>query len=155
MAVQLTSAAHILLYNEDNALLMLRRYNTGYEDGNFSVLAGHLEDEPATAAARREGKEEAGIDIDENDLEFVHLMHRRKPNGDIKIDFFFRCTRWSGQVENAEPHRCDLMTWCDENDLPPNTVPYVRTALDHVRQGHTFSQYGWSERAVPAAAGTE
>src|SRR6266540_1456593 len=65
MAVQLTSAAHILLYNEDNALLMLRRFNTGYEDGSFSVLAGHLEDEPAKAAARRESKEEANVDIDE------------------------------------------------------------------------------------------
>jgi 8-oxo-dGTP pyrophosphatase MutT (NUDIX family) len=145
MAAQLTSAAHILLYNEHNALLMLRRFNTGYEDGNFSVLAGHLEDEPAKAAARREGKEEANIDIDEDDLEFVHLMHRRKPNGEIKLDFFFRCTRWSGTVENAEPHKCDLMTWRADVDLPPNTVPYVRAAVDHVRAGRTFSEYGWFE----------
>lgn len=151
MAVQLTSAAHLLLYNEDGALLMIRRFNTGFEDGNFSVVAGHLEHEPAKAAARREGKEEADIDIEDDDLEFVHLMHRRKPNGEIKLDFFFRCTRWSGHVENAEPHKCDLMAWCPEDDLPPNTIPYVRAALTEVREGRTFSEYGWTEPAVASA----
>lgn len=148
MAVQLTSAAHLLLYNEHDALLMIRRASTGFEDGNFSVVAGHLEDEPARAAARREGKEEANIDIEDDDLEFVHLMHRRKPNGEIKLDFFFRCTRWSGQVENAEPHKCDLMDWYPEDDLPPNTIPYIRTALDHVHEGRSFSEFGWPEPAV-------
>lgn len=64
--------------------------------------------------------------------------------------------RWSGQVKNVELDKCDLLTWCDEDELPPNTVPYVRAALDQVRQGQTFSQYEWSEPAVaPPAVGTE
>lgn len=35
-------SVHLLLLNKDN-ILMLRRYNTGYEDGNYSLIAGHLE----------------------------------------------------------------------------------------------------------------
>lgn len=145
MAAQLTSAAHLLLYDDANALLMLRRFNTGYEDGNFSVVAGHLEEESARQAMRREAKEEANVDVEVDDLDFVHLMHRHKPNGEIKVDFFFRCTKWSGQIEIAEPDKCDLMSWYAEDDLPENTIPYIRAALDHVREGRTFSEFGWTQ----------
>jgi 8-oxo-dGTP diphosphatase len=152
MAVQLTSAAHLLLYNNADALLMIRRFNTGCEDGNFSVVAGHLENESAREAMQREAKEEASIDVHVDDLEFAHLMHRRKPDGEIKLDFFFTCTRWSGQIHNAEPHKCDLMDWYAHDALPPNTIPYVRAALAHIREGRTFSEFGWLDPATIRSA---
>ncbi len=43
-------AAHLLLRREGEVLLA-RRFNTGWEDGNYSVPAGHVdENEPISLA---------------------------------------------------------------------------------------------------------
>ncbi len=121
---------------------MLRRYNTGYQDGNYSVVAGHLNGgEPITDAAIREAREEVGIEIQAQDLEVVGVMHRL--SDDERIDFFLLASSWSGQVSNEEPHRCDQLIWSDLDELPENVIPYVRRALDNYRSDRWFDSYGW------------
>ncbi|OGG14305.1 hypothetical protein A2875_01995 [Candidatus Gottesmanbacteria bacterium RIFCSPHIGHO2_01_FULL_46_14] len=62
-------ASSYLLCIRDDMILLSRRHNTGYEDGNYSLPAGHVEDdELLTAAAAgsvgtnhtRTGKQGAG-----------------------------------------------------------------------------------------------
>ena len=58
---QLVTAVHLLLI-QDEKILLLRRYHTGYEDGNYSVVAGHIDgNESILKAMQREALEEAGI----------------------------------------------------------------------------------------------
>lgn len=70
-------ASSYLLLIRDGEILLLRRKNTGYEDGNYSLPAGHVEnDESLTRAASREIFEEIGIRIKPTNFTLVHVMHR-------------------------------------------------------------------------------
>lgn len=51
-----------LILVKDGKVLLLRRANTGYEDGNYGLVAGHLDgDESATTGMVREASEESGL----------------------------------------------------------------------------------------------
>ena len=54
---QMPVAVHLLLVKEGK-ILLLRRSNTGYEDGMYSIVAGHIDgDEDVKSAMIREAKE--------------------------------------------------------------------------------------------------
>jgi len=140
------SAVHLFLIR-DGKILLLRRYNTGYEDGNYSVVAGHLNGgEKIITAAIREAKEEVGIDIQEKDVEIVQMMHRI--SNDERIDFFVSVSAWQGEITNHEPDKCDDLSWFPLDRLPENTIPYVRQAIQNYREGIPFTSFGW-EAAHP------
>jgi 8-oxo-dGTP diphosphatase len=125
-----------------NEVMLLRRFNTGYQDGKYSLIAGHVEPgESITAALCREAKEEAGIELDERELEFKHVMQRFCPDGRVYLDFFFTVNSWHGEILNCEPSRCDELAWYDLNHLPATLIPYVRDALDRVVGLTKFSEY--------------
>ncbi|HUX75347.1 MAG TPA: NUDIX domain-containing protein [Anaerolineae bacterium] len=138
---KLVSAVHIFLIR-DGKVLLLRRFNTGYEDGNYSVVAGHLNgDEEVKTAAIREAHEEVGIRIAPADLQVVGVMHRK--SNDERVDFFLTVASWSGEITNMEPDKCDRLAWFAVDDLPENVIPYVRRALGNYRRGKWFGSFGW------------
>ena len=80
--------AYLILRREKQILLHLRK-NTGYCDGQYGLVAEHVEaNESATAAMMREAREEAGIELDPSALRVVHTMHRQ--NKSFKRRYFFR-----------------------------------------------------------------
>jgi 8-oxo-dGTP diphosphatase len=138
---KLIPAVHLFLIREGKVLL-LRRFNTGYGDGNYSVVAGHMEgSEEVKSAAIREAREEAGVRIAPSDLEVVGVMHRM--SDEERIDFFLVCKHWEGEIFNAEPDKCDDLSWFVLDDLPDNMIPYVRQALSNFRKEVWFGSFGW------------
>lgn len=120
----------------------MRRYQTGYEDGQYSVVAGHLEgDETVVEAAVRETREEVGLELAAEEVQVVGVMHRRST--DERIDWFVACPEWRGEPRNAEPGRCDELRWADPAGLPTNVIPYVRRALENYRAGRWFDSFGF------------
>lgn len=139
---KLVVAVHLILV-ENNKILLLRRYNTGYEDGNYSVVAGHIDgNESVVKAMQREALEEAGIEIREEDLKIVHVMHRNSKDRE-SIDYFLECKKYSGKIRIMEKDKCDELSFCNIDNLPNNVIPYVRKAIEEYRNNKQFSIYGW------------
>ncbi|CAN5269810.1 hypothetical protein BH20ACT3_BH20ACT3_07260 [soil metagenome] len=137
-------AVHLVLI-EHGKVLLAKRANTGYEDGRWSVPAGHLDGgESVREAAVREAGEEIGIALDVEDVRFGHAMHRRS-DGEERIDFFVVGDRWKGDVRIAEPDKCSDLTWADPIDLPSDTIPYVRSGIGRTLAGEPYSEFGWGQ----------
>jgi 8-oxo-dGTP diphosphatase len=142
-------AAVYVIPQRDNELLLARRANTGFGDGYFSLIAGHVEQrEFARACAVREASEEAGITIQPEDLAFAHILQRHTADDLVYMDFFFVVTRWAGTPRIMEPHLCDALCWTPIDALPTNTLPYVRHTIDQVFvHGIPFSEF--QSQALP------
>jgi ADP-ribose pyrophosphatase YjhB (NUDIX family) len=138
--------ASYLVLVKDGKILMLRRFNTGYEDGKYSLPAGHVDEgENFTQCVAREAKEEVGVDVKLEDLKVVHVMHRKSSEGEIgnRIDVFFTAEKWSGEIKNMEPEKCDDLSWFDLNNLPENAIAYVRKAINCIKDKVVYSELGW------------
>lgn len=141
----LVPAAYIILRKE-NKLLLIRRANTGYLDGLYSLPSGHIDgNEPAVQAAAREAKEEVGVDIETSDLRFVHVIHRVAEEKDHeRVDFFFETSKWQGEPANCEPEKCDDIQWFSYDNLPPQLSPVVKQALQKIATGEQYSDLDFS-----------
>jgi 8-oxo-dGTP diphosphatase len=132
-----------LLLQQDSRILLSLRQNTGYEDGRYSLVAGHVEyGETPTQAMIREAQEEIGIHIQAHDLCVVHTMYR-KTNRD-NLDLFFTCKQWFGEIRNCEPDKCGGVAFFSPFQLPQNTVSYIKYALSNVQNGVHYSEFSAS-----------
>ena len=141
---QIIPAVYLFLKKE-NQILLSRRFQTGFADGQYSLVSGHLEgDETLREAIMREAKEEANIDVNLDNLEMIHTLHRSSKNNDKeRIDIFFQAQKWSGEIQNMEEDKCDDLRWFALDDLPDNIVPYLRQALENILEGKIYSEFGF------------
>jgi 8-oxo-dGTP diphosphatase len=142
---KLTAAVYIVLIR-DGKVLLIRRANTGYEDGNYGIPAGHMEaGETVRDTAVREAMEEVAVVVEPEDLTVAHTMVRKKSGEHDRdyVDFYLEAKHWAGEPKNNEPHKCDDIAWFPLDSLPENTSAHARQALDCIRRGQPFSECGW------------
>ncbi|MTB89377.1 NUDIX domain-containing protein [Aeromicrobium senzhongii] len=134
----LVAAAYVILRRGDEVLLQLRE-GTGYRDGHWALLAGHVDPgESVHEAAVREAYEEAGVTIDPADLHPLTALHRFERGGpqvEQRLDAIFEVTRWSGEAGLQEADKAAEMGWFPLDDLPEPTVPHERDVLDLLAAG--------------------
>lgn len=136
---QTAHLAAYLILERDGKVLLLRRYNTGWGDGMYSVPAGHVDvDEKIVTTMAREAEEECGIKIAEEDLEMVHVLHINTDKD--YICFFFSAKIWKGEPRILEPDKSDDMQWFPLDDLPKNTLSFVKDVLEEYKKGISFSE---------------
>ncbi len=128
-------------------VLLSKRANTGYEDGNYSLVAGHVEaGESLRAGLAREGSEEIGLQLSEDAIEHALTMYRfaSSSNPPERLDVFFVVKNWQGEPENKEPDKCAELAWFDIHKLPANIIPYIKHALKQIIFGNSFCEFGFN-----------
>ena len=136
--------AVFIILQKEGQIWMQRRANTGYRDGEYDLLSGHVEvGETMSAAAVREAKEEAGVDVLASDLVMKHIMYNNIDSA--YINAFFSATKWSGEPSNAEPDKSDDARWFPIAELPVPIVPHVGLALKYIQENIFYSEEGWNK----------
>lgn len=136
-------AAVYLILQKNSKILLLRRYNTGWRDGMYTLPAGHIDgNETVVSTMVREAKEETGINIKPADLSVVHAVHQ--VGNKEYIDFYLSAKKWRGIPSIMEPNKCDRMGWFPLNKLPENLLANVKDALNKIRKGEIFSEFTWN-----------
>jgi len=135
-----------LVFHQDNEVCLMRRYNTGWNDGKYALMGGHVEDgENPVDAAVREAQEEFGVDVKHEDL--THLLTASVYPDHIYL--YFGCTQWQGEIKNMEPDQCDDISFFNVNNLPENIIEADRQALDTIFNVQTtdtkFQAFGYEQ----------
>lgn len=139
------SVAHIFFIQQDQVLL-LKRQNTGHNDNHYGLPAGKIDrGETAFQAAVREAFEECGAVVDPSDLQLIAVMQigAPDPEADERIDFFFRTTRWTGEITNREPDKCQELSWFPLHSLPDTIIPFIKQAWKNAQQGQWYDTFDY------------
>lgn len=140
---RILSAVYLLLISDNKEVALIRRFNTGYQDGNYTLPSGHIDEgETATTAMLREAKEEVNAKIKLEDLHFFHVIHR-KSKIDVYVDFYYVATKWQGEIKSLEPNKCDDLSWFKIDKLPKNIIPDVKHAIQSYGKNNHYSELGW------------
>lgn len=141
-----------LILLKDGKVLLLRRFRTGYRDGFFSLIAGHLNGgETTRECIIREAKEEVGIELNQDDMQVVHIVHRYSLDREY-IDFYIKSEKWNGEIKNLEPNECEDIEWYEIDSLPDQIYPEIKLVFESVKRGKFFSELGWESREDSTSA---
>lgn len=146
----LTRSVVILMLIRDTKdgeeILLQKRQNTGYADGYYDLSAsGHVEEgESMIKALIREAKEEIGIEIKQEDVEFVTFIHKNTDNLPY-YNGYFKVTKYDGEVKIGEPEKCEEIKWFNINNLPENIIDDRRQAIINYKNITKYSEYGWDK----------
>ncbi len=129
-------------------VLLSRRANTGWLDGYLCAPGGHIEKgETPIDAMLREIKEELGVSVDPNDLEFLCVAARNgTPTEYVAYEFLLRGNKY--EFANAEPDKCSELIWADLDNLPDDIISDFRNIIDQALiGGQKFLQIGYDTLA--------
>ena len=122
--------AAILIMDRENRLLMLKRSDSGC----WGLPGGATEPgEVVEAAAKRETREEAGLEIGRMSLFNVFSgpgLFYKYPNGDevYNVTIVYLSHDWCGEVTLNDEHT--EWNWFHANEIPENISPPIKPVIE-------------------------
>ncbi|MBR6232038.1 MAG: NUDIX domain-containing protein [Alphaproteobacteria bacterium] len=132
MPYEFKKVSAVCLIEDNGKFLFVKRAHTGMADGFYMLPGGHVDQgESVLHATVRELKEELGIDVKEENLEFklVEPIHTH-------ITFFFKVKKYTGTPKNMEPEKHDEVEFLSPDH--PLVHPFSRREISLIEQGVSF-----------------
>ncbi|MBP6184489.1 MAG: NUDIX hydrolase [Saprospiraceae bacterium] len=135
----------LILQDGDKILLLQQLLRNG---GKYTLVGGKIQVlETPTEALIRETKEESGAIVLEEDLEFVQYIYQRKSSM-INTILVFRARKWTGTIQNLEPHKFGAIGWFSLDALPDRITKSTKHILRHLVKGSYYSDISSKKRLV-------
>ncbi|GCD40864.1 NUDIX hydrolase [Streptomyces paromomycinus] len=134
--------AGLLIENREGLILFMRRANTGFADGMWSLPGGRVEHgELLVQAAVREAEEEVGLHVPAEALRTAHVLNKISDDGTPVVGWYFHTARWDGVPANREPDRCSELAWFSPDAMDPCTETTDRHAVRAWQLGRATSWF--------------
>ncbi len=116
---------------KDGKILLSRRAHTGWADGMLCLPGGHIEPgEAPRDAAQRELKEEVGLEVSKERLEFCCVAQRKGDGTEyVAYEFILQLNRGEDPI-NCEPEICDELIWVNVQEIPEDIIPDFRKVIE-------------------------
>ena len=132
MTYELKKVSAVCVIEKDGKFLFVKRAHTGMADGFYMLPGGHVDQgESVLHATARELKEELGIKVKEEDLEFK-LVEPIKTH----ITFFFVVKKYEGTPQNMEREKHDEVVFLSPDH--PLIHPFSKKELELMSKGIPF-----------------
>lgn len=130
----------VMIQNDkEEVLLGLRKGSHG--SGEWSFPGGHLEmGETIIQTAKRETKEETGLEID--DFELISIadeMRYLKSDGKHYLNVGLKGKYISGEPVVMEENKCEKWGWFDLNNLPDNLFEGTELVIGNFKNNRIYS----------------
>jgi len=114
-----------VIIRKDKKILLLKRKNA-HGDGDWAFIGGHLEfGESVEECARREVKEECGLELGKISLgPYTNDIFIKEDKHYLTV--FAIADHSSGEPVNLEPEKCEELRWFSWDQLPENLFVPVR-----------------------------
>jgi len=124
-----------MIFKDKKILLGKRKGSHG--EGEYAFPGGHLEYMESFAdCARRETKEECGIEIDNIRFQYLANITKYAPKHYTHIGLI---ADWkSGSPQVLEPDKCESWNWYDIDNLPEPMFEMCRLAVVHYKTGKNY-----------------
>jgi ADP-ribose pyrophosphatase YjhB (NUDIX family) len=87
---------------------------------------------------KRECKEELNIDVETEDLTFIHLSHRFSNR--IYYDIYFVVNKYNGEPVIMEPDKCSELSWFDMDNLPHDIIECRKIVIQQYKNKIYYSE---------------
>lgn len=122
---KLAISARVIFVNEDGKVLLGLREKAAYASGKWMLPGGTTDrHETVLESAIRESKEELGILVKKENLNFVGMVHWYKAEKDTDGSTFnWACYHWDyihpdmTEPQNQEADKCRRIDWFDSSEI--------------------------------------